>query len=196
MRKFNKTMKLTLLGIIIILIIGAVGYSKISSKNKTQILSSTIEENISKLVELSTIKYNYSNIVEYKNNKELSGMKIPFTLKTFLVKYSGYIKAGINLDTIEIKIKDKDSIEIIMEKPKIFENVISEEDVYFYNEKDSIFNKLNYKDLYDVLIDEKEKMEAEVIEKGILNEAQVNGSQIIRSLLEGLGFKDIIIKYK
>ena len=111
------------------------------------------------------------------------------------MKYSGYIKAGIDLNTIDINIKDKETIEIKMHPAEIFENVISEEDVYFYDEKDSVFNKLSFKDLYSVLVEEKERMKKEVLEKGILNDAEKNGSEIINSLLEGMGFKNITIKY-
>ena len=54
------------------------------------------------------------------------------------------------------------------------ENVISEEDVYFYDERDSVFNKLSFKDLYSVLVEEKERMKEEVLGKGILNDAEKN----------------------
>lgn len=173
-----------------------ISYNKISLERQTDLMSSKVEENIIKLVELSTVKYNYTNIVEYKNNIQLKGLDIPFTNKKFIVKYSGYIKAGIDLETLEIKVDDKNTIRVSMDKPKIIENIISEEDVYFFDEKDSIFNKLSFKDLYSVLIDEKEKMKEEALEKGLLNDAEKNGKEIIKSFLEGIGFKSIKIEFK
>lgn len=188
--------KLILIAIVIVMVLGIVGYAKISTTRKTNLLSNKVEENILRLVELSTVKYNYTNIVEYEDKIELSGIGIPFTNKKFILKYSGYIKAGIELDSIEVNLKDKETIEIKMDKAKIFENVIPEEEVYFYDERDSVFNKLSFKDLYVVLIQEKEKMKDEVIDKGILNDAEKNGKEIITSLLEGMGFKKIIIVFK
>lgn len=188
--------KLILVLIILIVIVGITGYAKISINRKTNLLSNRIEEKIVRLMELSTVKYNYTNVVEYENKVQLSGINIPFTNKKFILKYSGYIKAGVDLKTIQVNLKDKNTVEIIMDKAEIFENVISEEDVYFFDEKDSIFNKLSFKDLYVVLIEEKEKMKEEVLEKGILNDAEKNGEEIITSLLEGMGFNNVTIKFK
>lgn len=188
--------KLVLAIIVIVIILGITGYIKVSTVRKTNLLSNRVEENILRLVELSTVKYNYTNIAEYEDNIELSGISIPFTNKKFILKYSGYIKAGIDLSSVEVNLKDKETIEIKMDKAKVFENVIPEEDVYFYDERDSVFNKLSFKDLYVVLIQEKEKMKEEVIEKGILNDAEKNGKEVITSLLEGMGFKKITIVFK
>jgi len=197
MKYFDKNKnKLVLILIILVFIVAITGYFKISTNKKTTLLSNRIEEKIIRLVELSTVKYNYTNIVEYEDKVQVNGVNIPFTNKKFILKYSGYIKAGIDLKTIQIDFKDKDTIEIIMGKAEIFENVISEEDVYFFDEKDSIFNKLSFKDLYVVLIEEKEKMKEEVMEKGILNDAEKNGEEIITSLLQGMGFSDVKIGFK
>lgn len=193
MKDVKKILSIILIAIIIIA--GFIGYRKISITRKVNLLSNKVEEKVSKLVELSTIKYNYTNVVEYDDKMQVNGLNIPFTNKRFILKYSGYIKAGIDLNTIDIKVKDKETVEIKMEGAEIFENVISEEDVYFYDERDSIFNKLSFKDLYSVLVGEKEKMKEEVLEKGILNDAEKNGSEIITSLLEGMGFKNIVIEY-
>lgn len=197
MKKIKNVKNILLIALIILLIIlGFFGVRKFSVDKNITLLSTNIEEKVSRLIELSTIKYNYTNVVEYDNKMQVNGMNIPFTNKKFILKYSGYIKAGIDLTTIDVKVKDKDTINVKMDKAEIFENVISEEDVYFYDERDSVFNKLSFKDLYSVLIEEKEKMKEEVMEKGILNDAQENGLEIIYSLLEGMGFKNIKIEYK
>lgn len=192
----SKKKKLAFILIIAIIIIVIAGYTKISINRKTNLLSTRIEEKVVRLMELSTVKYNYTNIVEYEDKMKVNGINIPFTNKKFILKYSGYIKAGVDLKTIEVKLIDKSTIEITMDKAIIFENVISEEDVYFFDEKDTIFNKLSFKDLYVVLIEEKEKMKDEILEKGILNDAEKNGEEIIKSLLEGMGFKKITIKFR
>lgn len=181
---------------IALIIVSFVFYKKVSVNKEAELLSSRIEENIVRLVELSTVKYNYTNIVEYDNNLKLKGVNIPFTNKKFIVKYSGYIKAGMDLETLEIKTNGQDSISVYMDKPKIMENVISEEDVFFFDEKDSVFNKLSFDDLYEVLIEEKENMKDEAVEKGLLNDAEKNGEEIIKSLLQGMGFKTIKINFR
>ena len=109
-----------------------------------ELLSNTIEEQLSKILELSTVKYNYTNVVSYKDSRKLSGLNLPFTSKSFLIKYDGYIKAGVDLNTVETEITDTKSIKMTLDKPKVFDNVIIEEEVYVYDEKDSIFNKLSF----------------------------------------------------
>lgn len=195
-RKSSLTSKIMIILLIIIIFLGVFAYNKISLDKQTELLSNTIEEQVTKLVELSTVKYNYTNIVEYDNSIKFKGLNLPLTNKSFIVKYTGYIKAGIDLATIETDVIDRETIDISMNKAKIIENVISEEDVYFYNEKESLFNKLDYEDLYGVLIEEKKKMESEVKKKGILNDAQKNGEEVLISLLDGMGFKNINIKFK
>jgi len=85
---------------------------------------------------------------------------------------------------------------MILDKPVIFDNVIVEEEVYIYDEKDSVFNKLSFEDLYDVLVKEKETMEEEVIQKGLLNDAEKNTRELLTSLLQGMGFENIEIIFR
>ena len=182
--------------IVIAIILSFFLYSKISLKKEITLLSNTIEERISKILEVSTVKYNYTNVVTYKDNKKVNGLNVPFTNKSFIIKYSGYIKAGIDLNGIETKVLDTKTIKMTLDKPSIFDNVIVEEDVYIYDERDSVFNKLSFKDLYDVLIDEKKNMEEEVIKKGLLNDAEKNTEELLTTLLEGMGFESIEIIFR
>lgn len=182
--------------IIVISIVSVFTFTKVYKTHKLNLLSDHIEQKVSRIVELSTIVYNYTDIVSYKDNIQVNGLDVPFTSKSFIIKYSGYIKAGIDLESIKFNIIDKDNIKITMAKAKVLENVIVEEDVEFFNEKDGLFNKLNFKDLYAVLIGEKEKIKDTAVKKGLLNEAQKNGEEIIKSFLEEMGFEKIDVEFK
>lgn len=195
-KKKSKKYYFTIFLICLAIVTGLFFYFKSLVTKKTSILSDTLEEQVSKILELSTVKYNYTNVVSYKDNKKFNEMNIPFTSKGFLIKYSGYIKAGIDLETVEVNVKDKKSVEIVLDKPKVFDNVINEEDVYVYDERESIFNQLKIEDLYDVLVKEKKNMEEEVINKGLLNEAQKNAEEILNSFLQNMGFENIKILFK
>ncbi len=182
--------------LIIAIIVGVFFYIKYSFKNKMELLSNAIEEQLSKILELATVKYNYTNVVSYKDSKKLSGLNLPFTSKSFLIKYDGYIKAGVDLNTVEIELIDTKTIKVTLGKPKVFDNVIIEEEVYIYDEKDSVFNKLRFEDLYEVLVEEKQKMEEVVIEKGLLNDAEKNTKEMLISLLKSMGFEKIEIAFR
>lgn len=195
-KKKSKKYYFTIFLICLAIVTGLFFYFKSLVTKETSILSDTVEEQVSKILELSTVKYNYTNVVSYKDNKKFNEMNIPFTSKGFLIKYSGYIKAGIDLETVEVNVKDKKSVEIVLDKPKVFDNVINEEDVYVYDERESIFNQLKIEDLYDVLVKEKKNMEEEVINKGLLKEAQKNAEEILNSFLQNMGFENIKILFK
>lgn len=182
--------------LIVILVLSIFSFTKVYKTHKFNVLSNHIEEKVSRIVELSTVVYNYTDIVSYKDKIEVNGLGVPFTNKSFIIKYSGYIKAGIDLETLKFNVIDNNNIKITMSRAKVLENVIVEEDVEFFDEKDGLFNKLNFKDLYAVLIGEKEKIKADAIKNGLLNEAENNGEEIIRSLLEEMGFEKIDIEYK
>ena len=188
------------IGIILLILLAAVLamviYFKVTSARETSILSETIEEKVSKIVELSTVKYNYTNVAAYKDRKKMSGANLPFTEKRFLIKYNGYIKAGVDLKNIEVSLKDKETVEVTLPRPVILDNVIDEDDIYIYDEKDTVFNNLSINDLYDVLKEEKQKTETEVIDKGLLNEAQKNANEILLTFLENMGFKNIKVTFK
>lgn len=193
MKKRGKNIFVILILVVIILIFF---YFKFSIKRNRSVLSDTIEEEVSKVLEISTVKYNYTNVVAYKDNKTINGFNVPFTNKGFLIKYEGYLKAGIDGSNMEVTMLEPKSVEIKLDKPKIFDNVINEEDIYVYNEKESVFNKLELQEVYDIMAEEKKKVEKDIIEKGFLDEAEENAEDIIVSLLEGLGFDDIKIKYR
>ena len=142
-------LSLTILAIMIYLII--------NNFNNDKVISSTaIEERLSKISELSTVKYNYSNILALKNNKKFKDFPIPFTEKSFLIKYSGYIKAGVDFKDLDVVINEK-GITITLKKAKIIDNVINNEDLFIYDEKSSMFNKLSMQDMINEITNEKSK---------------------------------------
>lgn len=184
--------------ILIILILIASIYTALryrSGHNK-EIITDTIKEKVENIVELSTVKYNYTDVVNFNDSLTIGQMDLPFTKKSFILKYSGYLKAGVNLETIEVEVKNENTVEITMDKSKVLENVINEEDVVFFDERDGLFNKLSYKDLYAVLVGQKEKVKKEALDRGLLLEAENNAEEILISLLQEMDFKNIIIKFK
>ena len=101
--------KLIFLIILLCLTISAIMiYSIINNFNNDKVINSTIiAERLSKISELSTIKYNYSNIISLKNSKKFKDFSIPFTEKSFLIKYSGYIKAGVDLKDLDVVVNER-----------------------------------------------------------------------------------------
>lgn len=170
-------------------------YFQMRVTTSTENFSSTVSERVVKILQLSTLEYNYTDVVSYKESKKYNKLNIPFTEKKFLIKYTGYLKAGVDLSDVAVDIKDPTTIHITINHAKITDNVINEEDLYVYDEKESLFNQLKIEDVYDVLVDEKQKTETKVIENGFLQEADQRSKDLITELLKALNFENIVIGF-
>ncbi len=197
MKTLKKIQAKIILGLILLIVIGGfLFYLKLETNRKVQAFSDTVEEKVARIAELSTIQYHYTDVLTYKENISYKGLSIPFTGKSFLIKYTGYIKAGIDLETIDIDVVDTKRIVVKIKGSQILDNVINEEDIYVYDERESVFNRLKISDVYDVLVKEKKKTEQEIIERGFLDEADANASAMIEEFLRTMGFSDIRIEIR
>ena len=189
--------KIVLLIILLGLIISSIMLSSIMNIiNNDKIISSTvIAERLSKISELSTVKYNYSNILTLKNDKKFKDFSIPFTEKSFLIKYSGYIKAGVDLKDLNMAINEK-HVTITLKKARIIDHAINNEDLLIYDEKSSMFNKLSIQDMINEITNEKCKTEACLVKTGFLDEANDNAKMLLQEILIDMGFEKVTIVFK
>ncbi|MBU3180455.1 DUF4230 domain-containing protein [Clostridium psychrophilum] len=164
-------------------------------KNNKAINSTVISERLSKISELSTVKYNYSNILALKNSVKFKDYSIPFTEKSFLLKYSGYIKAGVDLKNVNIIINKK-RITITLKKAKILDNSINNDDLSVYNEKSSMFNKLSMQDMVDEINVDKSKVEVNLLKTNFLDGANTNAKSLLEGILLNMGFEKVTIILK
>lgn len=202
-RKILSSKTIIVLVLLIILafsIMGIVRSSKDISlfeiKKHVSLDSTVIIERIEKICELSAVKYYYSNVVAYKDNKKLKDFDLPFTQKAFLIKYDGYIKAGIHGGTIDVISNEDKSIKLVVEKSKILDHVIDEKSIIVYDEKSSIFNGLSINDVFSQIVSEKTNIENKLIEKGFLNEADNNLKIFLEEMLKELGYEKIDILFE
>lgn len=171
-------------------------YSIINNINNDKIITSTvIAERLSKISELSTVKYNYSNVLALKDSKKFKDFPIPFTEKSFLIKYSGYIKAGVDLKDLDVVINEE-KVNITLKKAKIFDHVINNEDLFVYDEKSSMFNKLSMQDMVNEISNEKIKVESDLLKTDFLDEANANTRLLLQGILLDMGFEDVTIIFK
>ena len=171
-------------------------YSMLNNFDNDKVINSTIvAERLSKISELSTIKYNYSDIMVLKNTKKFKDFYIPFTEKSFLLKYSGYIKAGVDLKDLDI-IVFEDRVIVTLKRSKILDHVINNEDLFVYNEKSSMFNKLSMQDMINEISNEKNMVEANLLKTGFLDEANANAKTLLQGILSDMGFKNVAIVFK
>ena len=165
------------------------------AQNNKSINSTLVIERISGIWELATTKYYYTNVVSYKENMKINDVEIPFTQKGFLIKYDGYLKAGIDINSIKIISEMDNQIKISISKPKILDHTIDEKSVNVYDEKNSVFNSIKIKDVFDMISSEKKKMEEKMVENGFLEEADKNTRIALENMLKNMGFTSVEIVY-
>lgn len=164
--------------------------------NQTIQDSTVIMERVERLKELSSNKYFYSNVIAFKDSMKIKELQLPFTEKSFLIKYDGYVKAGIDVRDIDILLNEGKTIKIKLKNSKILDHVIDEKSIYVYDEKDSIFNKLSINDIFNQLAEEKEKIEQKLIEKGFLKDTDDNVRMFLEEFLRSLGYENVEIEFE
>ena len=148
---------------------------------------SAINVEIQSIGELATVEYLYTDAGKYEDAAELFGKEIPFsfTTKSFIAKWDGSIKAGIDITRVTAEVKEP-AKEIIIHIPKaeILSHEIDEESIETLDERDGLFNPLRVEDVREFDAISKEAMEKRAIENGLLDKAFENAKEIIRRLVD------------
>lgn len=155
--------------------------------------SSTVMSKISHIQELALVKHNYTGVIGFKDNKRILNINIPLTDKYFLLKYNGYLKAGVDFSRIKINVLTDTLVHVSIPKPEIFDTVIDESSVQIYNESDNAFNPIKITDYNEALSREKSVMINDAIKQGILKDATVQAKMVLTAMLEEMGFMEIKI---
>ncbi len=166
------------------------------ANSKTTITTDTVVQMVNQIGELASIEYNYQTVGKFENTKEIGGLSIPFTQKDFLAVYDGRIKAGIDLNAIEIVV-DNDNQVVTLNMPKaIFISHETFEDSFeIYDQNSSIFNPISPEDSNILKLEQKNELEDKLVEEGFLEAAQENGEKVIDLFLRQTIPEDYTIVY-
>lgn len=193
-----KKIKISLI-LLAFIILGIVLYFSIYKyKNNQNIYKDTTKviNTINQVLDINTVKYNYSNVITVKKDKSINEIKIPFTEKSFVVKYDGIINAGVRPENIKVLKNDGKDISIEVKKCEILDHYIDDENFYIYDIKNSIFNKLNVQEVIDDVNKYKKDYEKKLIQEGFMDEVKSNTKSSIENILKNIGYKNIEILFK
>ncbi|NLD23479.1 MAG: DUF4230 domain-containing protein [Bacteroidales bacterium] len=155
--------------------------------------STTVMSRISHIQELALVKHNYTGVIGFKDYKRILNINIPLTDKYFLLKYNGYLKAGVDFSRIKINALTDSMVHVSIPKPEIFDTVIDEGSVQIYNESENAFNPIKISDYNEALSREKNIMISDAVKQGILKDATDQARMVLTAMLEEMGFIDIRI---
>ncbi|MCI9092589.1 MAG: DUF4230 domain-containing protein [Coprobacillus sp.] len=179
----NQTLKNIIAIVIIALVFFFVGKLWPSGEEPTKMTSDLLSQQIQNISELAVVEYNYTNMGKFENQATFYGWKVPFTTKSFIISYDGKIKVGIDMSLVEVKIKGK-NISVSVPKAKILSHEIDEKSIEIFDETKNIFNQISITDYNQIAIDQKDKMETSVKEKGIIKESQEKTEKVITSFIK------------
>lgn len=155
--------------------------------------SSSVMNRIAYMQELALVRYNYTGVISYRDYRKLFNLNVPLTDKYFLLKYNGYIKAGVDFSQIKVNVINSTDVHVSIPKPMILDTVVDENSMEVFNESDNAFNPLKMNDYKEALIREKEVMTRDAISQGIYDQATEQAKLTLTTLLRDMGFTNIDI---
>ena len=192
MKKFKKLSILVLLIAVALFATFFAGKKVMKNEMEPNITSTLIFNKLVSAKELTTLKYHYTNMGQFENQNTFYGYKIPFTSKKFIVSYDGLINAGVDLEKMKVELHDK-NIEIKIPPAKILSHEIYEDSLKVFDERESIFNRIDIEDYNNFSKDQKKEVEKKAIKRGLLKEADKESKKAIEELLLG---DTILSEYK
>lgn len=160
---------------------------------KASVSLDIINQKISNIGELAAVEYNYTDAGKFSDKMKfehidfLNGKDIPFTEKSFIVRWDGCIKAGIDVKGISCSIdEEKKTVTVTMPQAKILSHEIFSDSFETLDESGSLFNPVKVDDVNIFVGSSKEYMEKKAVEKGILEKADENSRVIVRNSLNSI----------
>ena len=149
-----------------------------------EIVLDTINTEIHGIGELASIEYIFTNSARFSDSVSLGKWNIPFTEKSFILKWDGKIKAGIDLEKVTAELaQDEERIIIYVPAAQILSYETFHDTVEVLDEKDNIFNKLKIEDKVGFDTATSEEIKIRAIANGLLEKAQKNAEAIISKVL-------------
>ena len=187
-RRMGLKMKILLILLTLLLICGAVlaaflcGLRQASQAAEPQITGDLLASQLRSVQELVTVSYYYTNMGRFENQVDFYGWKVPFTTKSFIVSYDGVIKAGVDLEQLQVSIGGGE-VTVTLPESRIISHEIPEDSLEVFDASDNLFNHITIEDYTAFTQDQKSAMEQRAVDGGLLDRANQEARTAVDSLL-------------
>lgn len=183
---------LILIGVIAIVVIKP---SVFSTNQQADV--SLVKDRLVELTELTTLKYEYSNVIVSRNSTKVPLVEIKIAEAIKLIEYSGYLKAGTDLSNMEVSYNDTtEQLNVTVPHSTILDNVANTDDAKVTDVKGTLFSDYPSQLIFDEINKEKAKMEKTKIEQGLLIEADERIEAFLTEFLKNSGYETVAIEFK
>ena len=144
--------------------------------------TTTITNSFSDIAELATESYIFTEVGKYsEQGTQIFGMEVPGTGASFLITYSGEVKAGIT-DISAIKVErdeSKKTIKVIVPAAQVISTKIDPSSVKTYDQTFSLANRLEVNEVTGFLANEEKRASEDAVKHGLLEKAQKRLDEIV-----------------
>ena len=187
-RRMGLKAKILLILLTLLLICGAAlaaflcGLRQAGQAAEPQITGDLLASRLRSVQELVTVSYYYTNMGRFENQVDFYGWKVPFTTKSFIVSYDGVIKAGVDLEQLQVSIGGGE-VTVTLPESRIISHEIPEDSLEVFDESDNLFNHITIEDYTAFTQDQKSAMEQRAVDGGLLDRANQEARTAVDSLL-------------
>lgn len=179
----------------------AIGNGGLVTQGEQHVDSTTIKNSFADVAELATQEYDFSNVGKFsQDDMKILDLSIPFTGRSFLVTYSGSVKAGIeDISKASVDVDDgARTVTITLPQVTVLDSHIDSDSVETYDQTLNPINQISVDDVTSFLSSEEEARKEDAVNGGILDRARERAEGLItsnvRALLSGTSQKDYDIK--
>ncbi len=153
-----------------------------------------LQQRLAKISELATVSYEYTDIARHKKTEKIWGYSIPGTTSTILLRYSGVIKAGVDLHDAKINVKDTTVI-LTLPAPKVLSHSVDPSSIKIINQSNGLFSSIKIADFQAFCSAHQDSMQTVAINSGLLQNAAASaadGLELIAAPLRDMGYNVIV----
>lgn len=178
--------KLVVLGGVVGVVLGAGGTMFALNYNppdRVETMATVVFERIVSQNELVSVSQDYSIVDKASDVNTLFGLiDIPFTENSFWYRYEGTLKAGVNLETADVRASDN-TVTITLDAPYIISNTPDMERTQVLEENNNpILNPIHVEDVDAFQRQAVEQSEANAVEGGLLEDARVEAENRLTTI--------------
>lgn len=167
------------------LVVGfGIGNGGLVTQGPTHVDSTTIKNSFSDIAELATQEYDFSNVGKFsQDDMKILDLSIPFTGKSFLVTYSGSVKAGISdISKAQVSVDDASkTVNVTLPQVSVLDAHIDSSSVKTYDQTLNPINQLSVDDVTGFISSEEDARKQEAIDGGILDRARDRAQGLVES---------------
>lgn len=184
--------------IVVLPLIGANPLFETATKKSSE--TALLREQLVDMSELTTLKYEYSNVIISRIDKSFSFFDLPdfkYAEAIRLIEYSGYLKAGTDLAKMELDLDESaNKASVRLPKSQILDNVVETEQMTVEDVKGTIFFDYPTQTVIDEINTHKKQLEEEKISQGLLEEADEKAKSFFNSILKSHGYDEVDIEFQ